>query len=400
MQTQVIPYLRELLKDGHEISLLTFEPDIKAKWTAEQIDRRRGELAAIGIRWDCLAYHKRPSAIATAYDIIRGALNVRSFIEFEQPDILHCRVHVPGLIALIARSLSRHKPKLLFDIRGFFPEEFVDAGIWPKNGILFRAAKTVERHIMGASEGFVVLTEKAREILFPGSSDTGYDKLGRPVEVIPCCIDKKRFQAMSPDERKKARSELGLTDRKVIAYAGSFGGWYLTDEMIEFFVTARYVDPEMFVLILTQRDLGKVEQMMTSRGFTRSDFLVKSVPPDEISRYLNSADFAVSFIKSCYSKLSSSPTKNAEYLACGLPFIANPGIGDVDDLIDTNGVGILLDDLSRESYLKALKALDELGDVSDRCHETAFREFDLETVGGIRYRQLYERMVKNSIIID
>src|SRR5687768_7432269 len=34
--------------------------------------------------------------------------------------------------------------------------------------------------------------------------------------------------------------------------------------------------------------------------------------------YLSAADAGLSFIKSCFSKIASSPTKNAEYLACGL----------------------------------------------------------------------------------
>jgi len=32
------------------------------------------------------------------------------------------------MMGAIAKKLSRQKPKLLFDIRGFFPEEYTDAG--------------------------------------------------------------------------------------------------------------------------------------------------------------------------------------------------------------------------------------------------------------------------------
>ena len=44
VQTQVIPYLLEIAKDGVAISLLTFEPDLKANWTTEQIDTERRHL--------------------------------------------------------------------------------------------------------------------------------------------------------------------------------------------------------------------------------------------------------------------------------------------------------------------------------------------------------------------
>src|SRR5688572_19321172 len=142
VQTQVLPYLRELLKDGHQISLLTFEPLAGNEETGRRGDREiRAELAADGIEWNWLRYHRRPSAIATAYDIIRGAWFIRGMIRQNDLDLLHGRVHVPTLMGAIARKFSWRKPKLLFDIRGFFPEEYTDAGIWPEDGLIYRLAK-------------------------------------------------------------------------------------------------------------------------------------------------------------------------------------------------------------------------------------------------------------------
>ena len=190
------------------------------------------------------------------------------------------------------------------------------------------------------------------------------------------------------------RKELGMEDRKVIAYIGSFGGWYMTTEMIDFFVAARERDPKSFVLILTQRDKEKVVENLRARGFSENDFFVGSVAAAEIPRYLAAADTALSFIKACYSKQSSSPTKIAEYLACGLPIITNRGVGDVDQLIERNGVGILIDDFTRASYVSALRQVDELGNASKKCRETAVREFDLERIGGVRYRLIYNKLLK------
>src|SRR5258708_5345350 len=112
VQTQVIPYLLEIKKDGIEINLLTFEPELKNKWTSEQILAEREKLADKGIKWACLAYHKRPSALATAYDVFRGSWLIRRMIGRERIDILHGRVHIPTLMGAIARRFSRRKPKL------------------------------------------------------------------------------------------------------------------------------------------------------------------------------------------------------------------------------------------------------------------------------------------------
>ena len=394
VQTQVIPYLRELIKDGHELMLLTFESSA-SPINGEKAKVRRAELAADGIEWHALRYHKRFSVIATAFDIIQGALFVRRMIAGRQLDILHARVHVPALMGAIARRFSRRKPKLLFDIRGFMPEEYTDAGVWPENGWLFKAAKRIERWLLKESDGFVVLTEKAREILFPESRDSGFDSQGRPVEVIPCCVDLSRF--MNPDraQRENLRRDLGVSDRFVITYVGSFGGWYMTDEMIEMFSTSRRQKPDSFALILTQRDREQVEGRLMEQGFTEKDFLVLSAKPEEVPSYLNASDAALSFIKACYSKQSSSPTKIAEYLAAGLPIVANSGVGDVDLTLEAHDVGVLIKDFNSTSMEAALQEVRSLGDVSERCRSAAKTEFDLSEVAGKRYRRLYRRIMSD-----
>ena len=393
VQTQVIPYLLEIAKDNIEITLLTFEPDLKTKWTPEQIENERAALAEKGIKWLCLAYHKRPSVPATAYDIFSGAWYISRLLRKEKYDILHGRVHIPTLMGALARKLSKHKPKLLFDIRGFFPEEYTDAGVWPEGGWLYRSAKRVEAWLLDEADGFVVLTEKAREILFPESKETGFDEEGRPVEVIPCCVDLERFKTANEWSRREVRAELGIGDRKVIAYAGSFGGWYLTKEMLDFFEAAREHDHNTFILILTQRDVEKVTKLLAERGFSDNDYFVGSVTAGEMPRYLCSADLAISFIKACYSKLSSSPTKIAEYLACGLPIVANRGVGDVDELIECNAVGTSIHEFSEDAYVQSLSRVDQLNGISEKCRKVAADEFDLARIGGARYRSLYHRML-------
>src|SRR5436309_2026164 len=74
VQTQVLPYLRRLAASGVEVSLLTFEPELKRRWTADELEEERSKLAREGIRWHRLTYHKRPSLPATAFDILAGAL--------------------------------------------------------------------------------------------------------------------------------------------------------------------------------------------------------------------------------------------------------------------------------------------------------------------------------------
>jgi glycosyltransferase involved in cell wall biosynthesis len=224
----------------------------------------------------------------------------------------------------------------------------------------------------------------------------GYrDRVGRPVEVIPCCVDFTRFAEANGQSRSDVRLELGVEDRRVLAYVGSFGGWYLTNEMLNFVKVAKEHDPRTLVLILTARNEDQVATKLRSMGIADEDFLVKSVSPADVPLYLRATDLAVSFIKACYSKQSSSPTKIAEYLACGVPVVANRGVGDIDDLIGDNGIGVLVDDFSDESYRRALRSIDGLGKVGEVCRTFAMKEFDLETIGGKKYRRIYSRLLND-----
>lgn len=397
VQTQVLPYLRELGKlDDLKISLLTFETNPKENWTAEQIKNEKRKLADEGIEWNFLTYHKTPSAPATVYDVLRGAYFIWRKMQREPIDILHARVHVPAMMGAIARKFSHQKPKLLFDIRGFFPEEYTDAGRWKENGWLYRSVKKAEKWLLNEADAFVVLTEKARAILFPESKETGFDKLGRPIEVIPCCVNLKNFSAADKFVREKTRQKLNLNERLVITYVGSLGGWYLTKETLDFLAAGKEADESVFALILTQRETEKIITKLEARGFAPQDYLVISVMPEEIPLYLAASDIAVSFIKKCYSKQASSPTKIAEYLAGGLPVISNQGIGDLDEIIINDKIGGIVEEFSKENYVENFRKILKLRKIAgfaEYCQTIAEKRFDLEKVGGERYRSLYRKLL-------
>ncbi len=395
VQTQVLPYLRQLQSDSVKVSLLTFEPRFKETWTTDELAKQRAALAAEGISWHFRKYHKWPSLPATIYDMVAGAWTILEIMRREGVSVLHARNHVPAAMGAIAKKFKR--AQTVFDIRGFMPEEYTDAGVWPENGYLYRGLKRVERYLLRTSDAFVLLTEKARELVFPGSTDA--DRQGRPIEVIPCCVDFERFETVAETSRESLREELELTNRRVIVYVGSFGGWYLTDETTKFLAVAHEQDPQTFSLILTQSPRQMVVERMTSMGIEPQNFLVTEVGPGAVPRYLKAADIAISFIKPCYSKQASSPTKIAEYLASGLPIVCNARVGDLDKLIEEKNAGALLHEFTRQAYLKALNEIDLLrreADLSARLQEVARQEFDLVGVGRKRYRRLYERLAERA----
>lgn len=395
VQTQVLPYLREIQKSGIEVDLLTFE---RRSLSRDEIETSKKKLAADGINWHFLKYHKTPSVPATIFDVLNGARFVRKLARKENIDVFHGRVHIPMMMGWIANKFLSRKPKLLFDIRGFFPDEYVDAGIWKANSFAYKMVKYCEKLLLRDSDAFVVLTEKARDILFPESKETGFDKDGRPVEVVPCCVDLARFKSVNDDTRRTMREKLGVNDRLVVAYVGSFGGFYMTRETADLYGVAKQKDAKTFALVLTQTSREMIEPLLRERGFSADDYFIGTVTPFEIPKYLSAADFAVSFIKPSYSKLASSPTKNAEYLASGLPMIVNSKVGDTEEQVTEDKTGVVIDDFSRESLERAIEEITRLladrERIAKRCRKSASKRFDLHEIGGKRYLNVYRKLLQ------
>lgn len=395
VQTQVLPYLREMQKGGIEVYLLTFE---RRNLSRDEIEINRKKLADECINWHFLKYHKTPSVPATIFDVLNGARFVRKLAKKEKIDVFHGRVHIPMMMGWIANKFLSRKAKLLFDIRGFFPDEYVDAGIWRRTSFAYKMVKYCEKLLLRDSDAFVVLTEKARGILFPKSKESGFDERHRGVEVVPCCVDLARFENVNDETRRTMRNKLDVDDRLVVAYVGSFGGFYMTQETADFYGVAKENNPKTFALILTQTPREMIEPLLKDRGFSENDYFIDTVTPHEIPEYLSAADFAVSFIKPSYSKLASSPTKNAEYLAAGLPILVNSKVGDATEQVVEDETGVVIEDFSRESFELAIDEMSQLlidrEQIAGRCRESARKRFDLHEVGGKRYLHVYRKLLQ------
>lgn len=390
--TQILPYVRVLART-YRLSILSFEKPVRSV----EEDRRNTKatqdlLQTEGIEWVRLRYHKSPSLPATLFDIASGVIRIVREHRRRPYDLLHARGYVPAAIACGVK----HQTGLpfLFDVRGLQAEEYVDAGLWKAGGLPFMLTKRVERWVLRHADGIVTLTEAVRPILrsFPGLRERGVQP---PWSVIPTCVDLAHF-AFDAAGRDRVRATLGVGDRPVLVYSGSIGTWYLLEEMLDFYQTARARWPALFFLALVNREPDVVAQELARRGIAPDDFAITWVGHEDVPAHLSAADVAIAFIRPSLSKVSSSPTKYGEYLACGLPFVANAGVGDVDALLDGSDAGVLVSEHSPDAYGRAaerLRALVEAGS-RDVCRGLAEREFSLAGRAEPAYRDLYGKILQ------
>lgn len=392
-QSQVIPYLRALSRIGVRFTLLSFEgPGAYTDAGRERAARLSDELAGSEIDWHWLRYHKRPSLPATSYDVMAGRRYAGRLVRDKQIEMVHARSHIPATIALGLKR--RYGVKMIFDVRGLLADEYVDAGHWRRNSIPYRVTKSAEYRALSNADGIVTLTEKIWPII------REWDSLrNRTVahEVVPCCADLNvfRFDQSARDQR---RTELGLNNQFVVVYSGSIDGWYLTEQMADFFSTLRNQNQTAHFLWLTPSRHDRIRELMRARGIEDQNYSLVAAKPQDVPSYLSAADAGLAFIKPCFSKLASSPTKYAEYLGCGLPLIINAGIGDSDDLILRDRVGALVGDFNAAGYREAISVIEaqmrNTEQTRKRSRETAEKLFDLEAVGATRYARLYERVLE------
>jgi len=392
VQTQVIPYLKEIAKRGFLVHLLSFE---RVSLSVAEKQAMARDLVAAGIRWRHLCYHTRPSLLATLYDIAIGTLVSISICKRHNIEIVHARSHVPAAIALVLRQLRGCR--LLFDMRGLLAEEYVDSGRWKRNSLKFKLTQGMERVFFRYADGIVMLTERIKHELT--LSQPELLNKGADIEVIPCCVDTEKF-AISDDDRFAYRRKRGWDSRIILTYVGKLGGWYLTDEMARFFAVARREDPRFFFQILTQSDPSIMARALAAQGVGPEHYETRCAPPSQLPLALLSSDAGISFIRATHSKLASSPTKFGEYLAAGLPVVASAGIGDCDRMLRDGKLGVVVDHYSETAYRSAageLKALIDEPDIRARCRKLAEEELSLSKVGGPRYCSVYEKMMGEPI---
>lgn len=386
-ESQVVSYLERLAED-HAITLLSFEKPEDAA-DSGRVAAMAMRLHTLHIEWVPLRYHKRPPVLSTAFDVIAGIVKARRIARRRGIQILHARSYVPSLIALGARSASG--AAFLFDMRGFWVDEKVEAGHWKPAGWLYRLGKWWERRFLAAADAVVSLTAAgARAIPELGVTT----RPGVPVEVIPTCADLHRFSPGPKDPELTGR--LGLTQQPVIGCVGTMGNWYLRQEMIECLAAFARAWPELQILIVTRDDRDAVRGDLETAGVPGGRLVVTTASFEDMPRHVRLFDAGLFFIKPTFAKRASAATKLAEFLGCGVPVVINDGVGDSGTIVRDGRAGVVLGALDARSFdasLALTRAVISDPETPARCRAVAEEVFDLAS-GADRYRQLYRRLVQ------
>jgi glycosyltransferase involved in cell wall biosynthesis len=384
-ESQVVNYVLGLARHV-DVSVLSYEkPHDLADPAAARALRAR--LAARGVDWHQLTYHKSPSLPATAWDVARGITVGRRVARARGTSVVHARGYVASLVALGVKA--RTGARFLFDMRGFWADEKVDGGHWSKRSVPYRLTKWWERRFFEGADAIVSLTEAGVK-LFPS---LGYRLApDAPVEVIPTCADLETFAPGPRDPTLVAR--LGLSGHRVIGYVGTLSNWYLRMETLRYLALLVRTLPRARLLFVTREDHAALRRDAEAAGIPADALVMTAARFRDMPDHVRLMDLGVFFIKPCFSKTGSAATKLAEFLGTGVPVVINDGIGDSGRIVRDHDVGVVLPTATPDAFEASLPDVRHVladGNAARRCVATARRLFSLED-GVERYASIYARL--------
>lgn len=378
-QSQVLPYVVGLAKTGYDFVIVSFE---KRKALKARYDEIKIICTTNKIEWIPLTYHKHPPVLSTVYDVWRLWLEVRRAYHQNEFQIIHCRSYITALIGL--RAKRKWGVKFIFDMRGFWVDERLEGGLWNLRNPIFKIVysffKVKEKQFLREADQVISLTENAKKEI------ESWEINSAPIQVIPTCVDLDLFdpKKIGKEEQALLRYKLSLNeDDFVLLYLGSWGTWYLTNEMLDFFLMLKQKRQRAKFLIVTgdKVDLGNHPN--------KEDVIVTYASRKQVPLYISLASASLCFIKPSFSKKASSATKLGELMALNVPIIANTNVGDHDSLFKENSRILLINGFSPGEFHEAISRLDELMKAAKQNPKLAMQRFSLQngvTLYGLVYK--------------
>lgn len=387
-QSQVLAYLERLATD-YKIHLISFEKpgDFADELTRAQVVKR---IAMAGITWVPLRYHKKPSALATAYDILHGIVVGALIVLRQRVQIVHARSYVPSVMVVALKWMFG--VKFVFDMRGFWADERIDGGIWPSGSSLYKVAKWFERRFLLNADCVVSLTQAAVDEMRGWHYLQGAQPKFR---VITTCAD---LDVFSPNHRTVTHPR--PWPQFTVGYVGSAGGWYLFDETLRCFVLLREQISDARLHIVNRGEHPFIRQRLAEHAIPWECVTLEAANHEGVAQAMRNMDATMFFIKPAFSKIASAPTKLGEFLGCGVPCMGNRGVGDMAAIITPAKVGVVIDsfdDASLRSGVRQLIALVAEEGIRNRCVTAAREHFSVEM--GVRsYRNVYRELLEDGFI--
>ena len=384
-QNLVLEYIKSLSLTNSNLKfyLITFE---QKQYQVQPMyrDEIRKELLNHRIRWYPLGFHTgRHLLIYKAWDFIQ-AIFLAVFIRIRhQTSFLFAFANVSAAFAIILKKILWMK----MIIYSYEPhsEFMIEMGYWEKNDLKFKLLHYLEELAGRDAEYIMTGTQYMVDRLRSRGSNA-------QIFRAPTAVDGEKFY-FRPGGAQKVRKHLKILDKKVVLYLGKFGGLYYRDEIPQFFSYLRKRIDEAFFLVATPNDFQEINNLFLKYLPPDVFHIAVGLPSEEIKNYLSVADMGLGGIPSFPSQRYRSPTKIAEYLLSGVPYITCKGISEDDIYAERYKVGVVLRDYSESDLDKNFSKILELLNTPKDQLRTHCREVGLEYRSKSRIDEIFRKIL-------
>jgi len=322
-QSQILPYLTKLAHDNVFIDIISYE---KKKIISSRLELIHQKIKNKNINWTHLSYTKTPPLLSSIIDLCKGINAIKKLNKHTSYDIVHCRGYIPGLLGL--KTSKKYNVKLIFDMRGWWPDEKKESGHWDNKifKVIYNYFKKKEVQLFSNSDKIISLTNSGKKEITKNNWSTP-EKIG----VIPTCVDFDNFPLFKEEIRDQTRKKLNIhLNAKVLVYSGSLGGNYDIKEFSLIFKAFINLSPANRILIVSKTPKEFILNKLTATKFDSSKVIIVESEFSNVYKYLQASDVGLILYKKAFSTLGRSPTKLGEYWASGIPCLSLKGIGDLD----------------------------------------------------------------------
>ncbi len=305
-----------------------------------RIRRTKSDLSLAGIVWRLqvtlyplfpVQFNLRPLEAALFLAVSLPGLWLKLWAT--RPDLVIARSYPAALLAWLARRALGIP--YLFDLRGMYPEESVNAGRFELGSAGYHFWKGWERRLISSAARCVVVSQPFAEQL--ASIDQG-----AKVSVIPCCVDQGSIRT---GDKQALKAKYGLSGRFVLLHLGSFGtpgDRGLAGRYLKRFQTIR-PDAVLVVASATPAFGPAIRDALQAEGLASGDYRVFHPSSAEVAEMLSLGDAGLILERKMPNTKVCLSVKLGEYLAAGLPVICTPHVEGVARLVDRYQCGLIVD---------------------------------------------------------
>ncbi len=353
IQAYTLPYVRIMRKkipSDSKIFVLTLEQDF-FKMSSSEWENEKSKLAQEGIVLIRFKYDH--FGIKMIFRVIGLLFSLKKLIRKEKIGFIHSWCMSAGSLGYIL-SLLTGKP-LIIDSYEPHAESMVENGTWSTNSFRFKLLKWLEKKQSNRAQTVIALTQGMKDY-----AKVKYNASFKNYFVKPALVDLDKFSGTQEDYLQ-SRATKNLEGKIVGIYAGKLGGIYLEYEVFDLFkVASDYWKDKLKIYLLTDKNQAEVDEHIKRKNIPKECIETLFVPHAEIKDYLQIADFAINPVKPVPSKQYCTSIKDGEYWAMGIPVIITKNISDDSNIINTENIGHVLQELTNQEYMKACKKIDEL----------------------------------------